>query len=259
MSKGACAITAVLILLCPMGGCPKPQEQSAEERFVRAVATKEPAAVLKMLDLRIRDDVDEPVLAAWMSVIRQRLGTLEDVELLGTEVIEGDDPAEWLTRSRCRAEFRDGLADVTLEMQGGNIVGFAIESPLIPEDWFQGPQNTDFYRQRGRDLLTYIVTDFPGRAYPLLGEGFKRTISVEDLGAATATEPITRGELESITYASESFGRSGGGVYLTIYYDLVYEKGTSRGSVRYRFVDMKSHIVKFDPGPLRPRVTPSSG
>jgi len=209
-----------------------------------------------MLDLRIRDQVDEPVLAAWISAIRRHLGPLEDFERINTEIIEGDDPETWLVRSRGRAEFRDGLADVTLELQGGNIVGFAIESPMIPEDWFQGPQDTDFYRRRGRDLLTYVVTDFPGRAYPLLGDGFKRTVTVDDLGAATATEPITRGQLESITYASESFGRLGGGVYLTIYYDLVCEKGTSRGSVRYRFVDMKSHIVKFDPGPLRPRANP---
>ena len=253
MNKGALAIIAVLILLCPMGGCPSPEEQSPEERFVRAVAAGEPEAVMSMLDARVRGDVDEPILAAWMEAIRQYLGMLEEFDSVSRDVIAGDNPNEWFVRSRSRAEFRDGPADVTVDLLAGNIIGFSIDSPLVPEDWFQGPENTDFYRRRGRDLLTYIVTDFPRRAYPLLGEGFKQTVAVERLSVATATEPITRGALNSITYASESFGRTGGGVYLTIYYDLVCEKGTSRGSVRYRFVDLKAHIVKFDPGALRPR------
>jgi hypothetical protein len=236
-----------------MGGCPKPQKQSAEERFVRAVATKESAEVMELLDVRIRDDVDEPILAAWINAIRDHLGPLVEYEPTGTEIIEGDNPDEWFTRSRGRAEFRDGLADVIIDLLDGRIVGFSIESPLMPEDWFQGPADTAFYRRRGRDLLAHIVSDYPGRAYPLLGEGFKQTVTPDDLARATATEPLTRGQLESITYSSESFGRAGGGVYLTIYYDLVCEKGTSRGAVRYRFVDLKGHIVKFSPGALRPR------
>ena len=238
-----------------MGGCPDPKKQSTEERFVRAVATKEPAAVIELLDLRIRNKVDEPILAAWMSAIRLHLGPLDSYEPTGTEIIEGDTPEEWFIRSRGRAEFRDGLADVIVDLLDGRIVGFSIESSLIPEDWFQGPEDTEFYRQRGRDLLTHIVTDFPRRAYPLLGDGFKKALTLDDLSTATAIEPITRGQLESIAYSSESFGRTGEGVYLTIYYDLVYEKGTSRGSVRYRFVDLKAHIVKFNPGALRPRAS----
>jgi len=41
-------------------------------------------------------------------------------------------------------------------------------------------------------------------------------------------------------------------------YDMIYENrsstgGTSRGYVRFRYVNLKGHVVKFTDGALRPR------
>jgi len=223
-----------------------------EQAFVQAVMSGDPDQVMGLLDARAQAQVDRPVLAAWQRALATRLGMPKRFEPFLREVTPPEGADETVIHSTGKVHFENGTADVAIDLVGGRIVGFSIDTDRMADDWFEGPAQIDLYRRRGEELLTYIVTDLPRRAHEMLGDRFRQTTSIEALGRATMAEPLLRGRLKDIAYAGKSFRRSAQGAVLRVAYDLTCEKGTSRGYVDFRFIDLKGHIVRFDPGKLQP-------
>ena len=217
-----------------------------------ALASGEPSRVMAWLDSVAAKNVDEPVLAAWMAALREHLGACRSIKGgFASETRQVDGASATIYKGQAR--FAKGTADVAIEFRGNAVRDFSLDSEQLPDNWFKELPDTSLYQRRGKDLLTYLLTDRPRRAFDMLGEELRQDLTLDRLTMMTATGPLQRGELVSIAYATQRYRHDASGHYLTIYYDITSSKGRSRGQVQFRFTNLTGHVVRFTDGVLRPR------
>ena len=245
---GVIAVVAVALLvggqwLWSIGRGSQPQRE-----FFKAVGSGDPDKVLALLTPEARDDIDRPILAAWMAAIQTRLGRFIDVSADGFLLERTDvNGSQWID-TRANVNFENGAARSHVVFRDGKIDSFEVTGERLGNDWFTGPADTQLYRQRGRQLLTYLLTDRPGDAYVMMHPGLQRHLPIDQLGLMIAATIGHRGRLKSVSYAREIFSADKDGPSLRVYYSVACENNTRQGYVQFGFVDLKGHVVGFDTG-----------
>ena len=216
-----------------------------QEAFFTAVLSGDPAEVIEMLHPDLREQVDAPVLAAWMKAIKDNLGDLKGLSKsdFSTSTTEAD--AGTLTKSEGTVNFEKGSATSLLVFLEGEIVEFDVDSDELPKDWFQGPADTTLYQQRGEKLLRLLLTDEVEEGYAMFHEALQGQYSLAELKADMASIAPQLGALEEIEYDSDEFERTGTAQKLTVFFKVTGEGGTVDAYVRFQFEGMKGHLIAF--------------
>jgi hypothetical protein len=196
----------------------------------------------------LRQEVDEPVLAAWMAALRQNLGTYRGLRVIGSHTNIGYDNGVKTIETRGTVKFEKGTAQSEIHYRDDRIVKFNIDSGQLPDDWFEGPEGTELYHQRGKEFLANLLSGKTEAAHQMAHENFRNEISREKLEAMMAKIRAQAGKLESVRYKSERFVAKAKHQVLTVFYNLQCEKGELPGKVVFQFVGLKGHIVAFAVG-----------
>ena len=220
-----------------------------QEEFFEAVYSDNPANVMAMFHPAMSEEVDEPVLATWMRVFKERHGEFKGLSATNFSTNKEIQDGVGVLSTEGTVNFANGTARSKLVFRDGQITNWSVESEKMTQDWFEGPDDTTFYQQRAKTVLTHLLSNEPAKAFALFGPALRESSPMTRTADIAERAPKILGELESITFMDESFEVTDTGQYLTVRHAVTCKKTSAVGTVRFRFSKMKGLITQFSIDP----------
>ena len=216
-----------------------------QEAFFTAVYSGDPAKVIALCDPSVADEMDPPMVATWMRVFVERHGDFKGLSPTNFSTSKNIKDGVGVLETKGTVNFENGTATSVLVYHDGQIVNWEVVSEKMKDDWFKGPDETEFYRQRSKALLTHMLSGEPGQAYamfsPPLQEACPMTKTTDIAEKATGI----LGALKSITFKDEKFEATEKGQFLTVLHTIECDDGVADGVVQFEFANLKGHLTKF--------------
>src|SRR5262249_11204166 len=123
-----------------------------QEKFFTTVISGDPEQVLALCDPQLQEEIDAPVLGAWMNAVRKQLGPYRGLSAANFNTNMNSTPQGTIITSKGTVNFEHGDAHSELAYRNSLLTSFSIESDKLG-DWFQGPTSTELYRGRGEHFI----------------------------------------------------------------------------------------------------------
>ena len=218
----------------------------AQEKLFTAFGTGDVDAVMGLMHTTLKEDIDKPVLAAYIAGFNEKLGAFEKLSAsdfdTSTEVSDGVK----LTQSKGEVIFEKGRATSELTYLDGQLISLEIDSDLVGEGWFGDDFDTSLYRERGKEFLEKLFNGQIEEASAMMHEEAQAGVPLEKLEGQMAELASSGGALKSVTQQSEEL-TLGASPRLEIRYLVTAEKGKAISMVKFQFIGLKGHIVHFNP------------
>jgi len=216
---------------------------ACQEEFYKAVLSGDPQQVMGLMDPEWRKEVDEPVLAEWMTAVKTCLGDFVKLSATSFSTSTRTVNGARITESKGTVEFEKGTAESALRYRNKKLVGFEVTSEQM-KGWFKGLKDTGLYRERGKQFFTDLLSGKAQEAYGMMHEKLQENAPLEKLKAFSADLQKRFGALRSVSYESEEF-EAGSVPKLKIVYKIVGEKKETTGFVRFEFAEVRGHLLAF--------------
>ena len=267
MSKGAiwaiviCVAVVVLGVVAAFLGLLGWAHESGEElqrTFFAAVLSGDANRVTALFDPSLQAEVDEPILAQWMAVFKTNLGELKGLSKTNFNTSTNVTSAGRFTQTSGQVNFEKGDANSELKFKDGKIVAFDIVSGKMKNaDWLKLPAAGDrqLYRDRGKQFLTFFLTDKPEDASAMMHKSLRDAAPMEKLKKMMADVAAQTGAMKSVEYLSEEPGPSDD---VKILYKVQGEKASTVASVKFQLDGMKLSLLAFKLNEKAERPAPAS-
>ncbi len=228
---------------------PPPSAAGPQVKFFKAVATGDPAKVMALFHPKLKDQIDAPVLAVWIKAFNKSMGDYEGLteEGLTTETKEAD--AGTLVRTLGVVTFEKGPAMIMFVTLGEAIVEWQVQSDLLPDDWFQGPGDTNPYRKQGTDMFYALLKGDAAKAHGMFHESYREEFPLAKLQEQMASVLPQWGKVKMIKVEDDQYAQTDTGQFLRIDYTITCENAVLDAAVLYQFVGLKGHMVEFKAAP----------
>jgi len=217
-----------------------------QQPFFTAVLSGDANQVTALFHPALRAEVDEPVLAQWMTAVKAKLGGFKGLSKTdfstSTEIKNGTKT----TQSSGKVDFEKGSVHSELKFVDGKLVAFHVtpEEGALGE-WFRdiAPEQSQFYRDRGQRFLTLFLTDKPDDAFGMMNDSLQKAAPLEKLKAMMATIAKQVGPMKSVE--CQSANAEGPGI-LKMLYQVRGEKGSTLASVKFEHDGMRYGLLGFN-------------
>ncbi len=215
-----------------------------QEDFFKAVQSGQVKQLTKQMRPELLVEVDEPVLAAWMNAINEKLGSVKSIQQTGFANEGG--LTNRIKTSDATIQFEHGTATSSLKTMNGEIIGFNVTSPELGDDWFQGPTDTRVYEEMGITFVKRFLGGQTDDAYAMCHPALQEVISVESFVEMSRSIRENAGALKSATFKSSRMDLLDDGQTLFLNFDISCEKATGTCEIKVQFVGMKGHLLGYD-------------
>jgi hypothetical protein len=216
-----------------------------QERFFKAVATGDPNTLLALCDPALREQIDAPVLAAWMTEVHKQLGDYKGLSKTSFSTEANTTDQGTLVHSEGTVNFQKGDATSDLEFLNDLLVKFSINSDKIPPDWFTGPTDTTLYRERGEKFIRKLFESNKKETVEMMHESLRQTLPDDKLESMMEELAAQAGPLKSIEFQEAKF--SADDVQrLVVSYRVECEKNSLDATVSFHFAGLQGHLSGFD-------------
>ncbi len=196
--------------------------------------------VMKLMHPQLAEQIDPPILEAWLQAVAFRLGRVEDIRPINTlnTVNRYEESGEVI--------FTRGKADAEIAQVNNRIVAFEIKSEQLI-NWFQRPTSLDLYHTRGREFLTSLLRGDWEASRKNLHPSVSRELSDKQLSESRATIESRIGKQPEILYRharlvvlpDERLRQ------IDLVYELTGSLGTLSVEIYVRFQDMQGHLIGY--------------
>lgn len=221
---------------------------SAQQKFFDAVGSGEPVRVTALFHEKLRSDVDEPILRAWMEIMNERLGRYKGLSNSEFNMKTQSTELGQVTQIVAKVELEKGTVDSTLEYLDGRLIAFNVKTDALNDDWFKGPADTSLYKNRAEEFLRHILDNRVDEAWSMMHKDVQQQISLKKLHDAAAEGRRLFSPLKSITHAGETMEPDHNfGIVLT---ERIRVSGAQSEDteVRFHFTGLKGFITGFKIG-----------
>jgi len=240
------SVFLVMLLLCGGGLYWAYRAGTAiQSEFFTAVGSGDPEQALSLMHPGLRDAIDSPIFAAWMKEVQSKLGGYQGISASEFSTSTRIENGQRVTECKGKVLFERGTAKSELVYHDGQLTRFLIESPEIPDRWFQGPEDTSIYQERGRQFLTAFCNKEADVAFGLMHKALQQAMPIEKLTELTAKVSDALGPLQSIDFKKDAF-TMGDGEALVVYFEIVGEDSSTTASTKFEFVGMKGYLTAFN-------------
>ena len=218
---------------------------SPQKRFFKAILSGNPGKVTAMCHPALRDEIDEPVLAAWMAEVKDKLGAFKGLRKTNFSTSTKIENGVKVTESKGMVDFEKGSAESELKYYDGKLIKFNIKSDQLKTDAFPGPTSTDLYRERGKEFLTLFLANKPDETFAMMHSALQKKVPLEKLKTMMAGVTGKAGPTKAITWQSEKL-EPGEPLTLKLLYNVECEKAKTVASVEFQFIGFKGHLLAFN-------------
>lgn len=217
---------------------------NAHREFFDLVATGDADQFLEQSDQQLIDDIDAPVLEAWMQALNQSLGSYQQTLTDGFSCNTRQTDGARVTEIAGTAVFDHGRATVQLNYIDGKLAGFQVQSDQLADGWFHGPADASLYQQRMTDFLEALINDRSLEAFMMMHEALQKEVTVDSLRLMGKRVIQLSGPIETIGFVKERF-KDQDGQRLTINAEVTGQMETLDAKVTFQFIGMKGHLLEF--------------
>ncbi len=215
-----------------------------QEDFFRAVQSGQIERLTAQMRPELLVEIDEPVLAAWMNAVNERLGSIQSMSYTGFELKQTDDGT--LRSTTATVKFSQGTATSELTALDGRLIGFNVTSDDLGDDWFQGPTSVDLYQEMGRTFILRFMTGRTDDAYAMCHEALQEVIDRDSFQQMIDIVQNQAGALKSIEFRDSRMELADDEQNLLLNFDFATEKGTGTCEIKVQFVGMKGYLLGFN-------------
>jgi len=227
-----------------------------QQTFFAAVQSGNPSNMTALMHPKLKEQIDEPVLGAWMAAFNTHLGNFVGLDTTDFNTESKIENGVTIKTSKGTVKFDKGTAKSDLVLHNGLIIEFNVQSDKLANvNWLTKIPDTTLYRDRGKECLTMLLTGKADDAFPKFHESTQKSLPLAKMKAMMANIATQAGPLESVTYLSESF-QPGKVPELNVFYNVVCQKGKTISSVTFQFTGWQSHMTGFDLQAVAPGVAP---
>ncbi len=223
--------------------------EDMQKDFFAAVGSGDANRVISLMHPAMKEDVDLPVLAVWVKAFNEGLGEFQKLSPTDFNTSSSYENGHKVAKSSGKVIFKNGDANSDLAFSDGLLVSFHVKSDKLAKDWFKGPQDTAFYRAKGLRMLKLLADNKPDEAHAMMHEALQEKLPLADLRTGTAKLLASLGEVKALAFESEKL-EIGEAQELVILYRGQAANGEIEGTVTFRFIGLKGHIIAFN---LKPR------
>lgn len=218
---------------------------ATQEVFFKAVASGDAKQVTALFHPALLEQVDEPVMAAWMASVKTRLGNYIGLSKTDFSTSMKYDNGAKIVESKGTVNFEKGTATSEITLRDDRIVAWNVVSDKITPDWFRGPASTELYQRKGREFLQKALTGEFQAAFEMEHESLQQALPLENFKAALESVSRSGGAVKTIEYESSTVAGKSPKLTLRLVYRVDLEKGTVPASVEFQFVGLKGHMTAF--------------
>jgi len=216
-----------------------------QEKFCTAIGTGDAGKVIELMDPRLKENVDRPILQMWVNEVNAKLGKYEGLSKSNFHTSSSTSGNQTVVKSEGTAIYEKGEAQLMLVELNEMLVEFNMTTDRIPgADWFKKPEGI-FYRDRAIAFIDHMVSKRMDQARDMMHEILKKQFDVDRAKAHMVNQLARMGEVKSIKFLSEKF-TPGKSPELKIFMTVEGSKKTIKADVRFQFVGLKGHIVGFN-------------
>ena len=221
--------------------------EEQQQRFFDAIASGDPEQFIGLMDKRLADQVDAPVLRIWMTHVNEALGPFQGLAKSKFSTKKNLTDAGWVTETSGDALFENGPVQVGLTLVGDKLVGYEVSGDLLKKvDWLTESPADEIYRERAKSLIRHLVAREADEALAMVHETLRQRITADQLVAGMTRFAEQYGELEGIEITDETFVATPDDKSLTVKMLCTFSKQKAPAEVRFEFDTARGHITAFD-------------
>lgn len=219
--------------------------QPEYEKFLSVVGDNDFDGAYKMLHPRLKEEVDEPIMKLWMQVRHDAIGRFKrfaaDYE---SKTVYNNGSKRF--RGIGQAEFTNTVTEANVTLLDGQILGFALKSDLMPDDWFSQLKDTKYYEQKAEAFLKNWVDGKYESAFGQIHENLKTQFPVEKFKESMEAFNTNFGKVESIELVGSKV-LSDDRDLVSCMFKATFENGAQADpTVNFEFSGLKGHIIGFN-------------
>lgn len=221
--------------------------EDSQRTFFAAVATGKTENVMNLLDPRLHEQIDAPVLKQWMKAVNKNLGQYRGIDWSDFDTQVSKEADANTTESEATVLFEKGKARSEVVFVNGKIVRFNVESVRLQRDWFQGPKETDLYCSRALAFYRAIAAGKPAAARTLMSDELREEISEEAFEKMVAKVNSFTGELQRIEVLGDKYtDTEEKGQRLEVSLRFIGQQGTLDATAAFRFIGLRGVLTGFN-------------
>ena len=223
--------------------CRAAEPSNFEEQFYQSMGQGDLETVYQMFHPALREEVDRPVMGAWVEAAQANLGpclSIERIESSRTQQLTG-----LRLEVFSKITFAKGVADGTLTVLDGQIIAFEVQSEKMA-DWFQGPSEVGLYAETAEAFITDFLSDEVTAAWERIHPALQEVVGKDGFETMMAKIASNGGMLENLQLRSHRFTLEDDLQTLILLYDLQCERASGTCKIEFEFAGMKGHLIAFD-------------
>lgn len=214
----------------------------SQVQFFDHIEANDTAALLSSMGSELREEIDEPVFAAWVAGFRKELGSVRKIKRYGWAsnlTLNG-----LMSESKCTVTCERGTADSRLTMLNGKIVGFNVQSDRL-SDWFEGLPSTELYETMGASFIERFFSGSPEAAHGMCHPALQDSVSLQQLKDMVADVKGQTGTPVRTRVSNVSVESTKRGDCLFVVYTIDGVESSIKCRIKIQFVGLKGHLLGF--------------
>lgn len=226
-----------------LGACSSAQA-GAQEDFFRALNSGQTKQLTKLMRPELLEQIDVPVLDAWMKAMNERLGPVRSIDQ--TNVSNENKLTLRIESTEATVEFERGKAKSTMQTVNDKLIKFNVTSEQLGDDWFQGPADTQIYQELGITFIKRFMNGQTEEAYEMCHPALQKAVNAEAFAGMVQQIREAAGSLKEVTFQKSRMDFSDDTQDLLLDFDITSENATGTCEIKIQFVGLKGHLLGFD-------------
>ena len=236
--------TRIAIVLSLVLGAFTTAQAGTQQDFFRALQSGQVKQLTEQMRPELLEQVDEPVLAAWVNAMNEQLGAVRSIKQTSFE--KEANLTISTEKTEATVEFERGTATSSLKTANGKIISFNVVSAELDEDWFQGPADTKLYQELGKTFIKRFLNGQANDAYAMCHPALQEVVDADAFVVMVEQIRGSAGSLKEATFKESRMDLSAGGQTLLLDFDINCEKATGTCEIKIQFVGLKGHLLGYD-------------
>ena len=223
------------------------ESATLQKQFFEAVGSGKLGNVMSLLDSRVIDYIDPPLLNDWMNAVAKQLGKFQSVDPKNSTVNRVTKGGFDQRLVDSTVHFEHGVAHSELDYYKGKIIRFQVDSPQLDDtDWFRGPTDTSYYRNMAVDFCRDIAGGNLQAARYRMHPSLQENVSSERLQQFHRAFVNEIGELSDVQVIGDKFLEFDNLQQQRIELLVIGSKATYKSVVSYGFFGLRAQMIEFD-------------
>jgi len=222
------------------------QDVNTTNEFFAALFAADYDKLRHMVDPKLADNIDEPLLVLFATSCEEWFGRFHGVSAKHFRSVRKIGSSTVPVKISCMLKFEKGTVNAKMEILEGKVISYLIHSERIPKGWTPIPADTRYWREKGKEFLAAYSGDRAEEAFRMMHPDLQKIMPLERLRKHTAFALEKAGRLLSVEFLSEEKVHPSGKV-IALRYELRYENLTREVRLRYGFQGLKGYLIAVAP------------